>query len=329
MKKTSAAIAAAVALVVTAPARSDTPQPPQAQSVAARVWLIPGGFLPNRQPDGNTVIFAAPKGLIVMDTGRHLWHRQAILDFTKSRHSNIAAIVNSHWHLDHVSGNPDLKRAYPDAIVYASNAIDEALTGFLAKSAADARSYLATNKVPPETEEDIRGDLATFESGNLLRPDVVVSASGKKKIAGKTLDVNLAPNAATAGDVWLYDPSTRVAAVGDLVTLPVPFLDTACPVGWSAALAQIWATPFKIAIPGHGAPMTRDDFATYRKAFNDFIACAASNRAADECVSGWLNDAARFLGKDDAALKRAKGLAAYYVSGVLRKNGGKSAECKA
>ena len=126
------------------PALADDTTPPQPQSIVPGVTLIPGGIRPNRQPDGNTVIFDAPAGLIVMDTGRHTWHRQAILDFAKARGKPIAAIINSHWHLDHVSGNPGLRTAYPGLRVYASSAIDAALTGFLAKSAADAKPYLGT-----------------------------------------------------------------------------------------------------------------------------------------------------------------------------------------
>lgn len=319
---------AAVALTVFGVARADTPPKPQAQTVAQGVWLIPGSFLPNRQPDGNTVIFAAPRGLIVMDTGRHVWQREAIEAFAVGQKKVIAAIVNSHWHLDHVSGNPDLKGAYPAAKVYASVAIKDALTGFLAKSAADAKLYLESGKLPPETAEDIRNDMVTVGNGKLLLPDVVIADSRTRRIAGKPLAVNLASNAATAGDVWVFDPVSGVAAVGDLVTLPAPFLDTACPAGWSGALAKISATPFRIVIPGHGAPMTRSGFATYRRAFDAFIDCASSARDKDACAAEWTANVATLLGTDEKAQKQGKRMAAYYVGDVLRKNGGKSADCK-
>ena len=90
------------------------------------------------------------------------------------------------------------------------------------------------------------------------------------RIAGRRLQVNLARFAATEGDVWLYDPATRVAIVGDLVVAPVPFMDTACPKGWRRALGEIAATPFTTLIPGHGAPMSRADFTAWRAAFDAF-----------------------------------------------------------
>ncbi len=321
-------IARTVLLVVAfaSVALADTPPAPAAQSIAKGVWLIPGGMLPNRQPDGNTIIFDAPEGLIVMDTGRHIWHRKAILDFAKVQKKPIAAIVNSHWHLDHVSGNPDLRASYPKLKVYASNAIDSALTGFLKKSAAEAQTYLDSGKLPPDTAEDVRNDITTTKNGQALRPDVVIEKTATREIAGKKLAVNLAANAATDGDVWVYDPVTKIAASGDLITLPAPFLDTACPAGWSNALGEIKNTPFTTIIPGHGAPMNRAQFATYRKAFDDFIACAASSRDEKECAAGWAKAVSTLPGAGPDA--KAQGMAAYYVKDVLRAHNGKSAECK-
>jgi glyoxylase-like metal-dependent hydrolase (beta-lactamase superfamily II) len=319
-------LAAGSALAPMVPMQSDAPPKPQAQNIAAGIWMIPGGMTPNRQPDGNTIVFDAPDGLIVMDTGRHKWHRDAILDFARAHGKSIAAIVNSHWHLDHVSGNPALRAAYPGLKVYASNAIDAALKGFLPKSAAEAQPYLDSGKLPPETAEDVRNDMATTKNGDALRPDVVIDKSATRNLAGKSLDVNLAPNAATDGDVWVYDPATKVAASGDLITLPSPFLDTACPIGWSKALGEIDKTAFTTILPGHGKPMNRAQFGTYRKAFDDLIACSASTRDANACATDWANAVQDLPGAGPD--KQARGMAAYYVKDVLHAHNGKSAECK-
>lgn len=322
-------LAGFILAVLAASPAAGQPAPPTPQAIGPGVWLIPGGIPPKRQPDGNTVIFEGPKGLVVMDTGRHAWHRQAILDFARAQRRPIVAIVNSHWHLDHVSGDPALKAAYPGARVYASRAIDRALTGFLARSAADAKAYLAPGKLPPETQEDIRADLATIRAGEALKPDVAIEASADRDLAGRRLSVNLAKGAATAGDVWLYDRRSGVAAVGDLVTLPAAFLDTACPEGWRAALGAVWDTPFRLVVPGHGAPMTRDQFAVYRTAFDQLVDCAGSARGKAECAAAWTAAVGPLLGDDPAAAKRAEAMTEYYVEGVLRANGGKSADCAA
>jgi len=81
----------------------------------------------------------------------------------------------------------------------------------------------------------------------------------------------------TDADLWLYDEATGVAVIGDLVTLPAPFFETACPARWQDALDEVWATPFRVAVPGHGAPMARAQFDTYRGAFVRFRSCVEAD----------------------------------------------------
>ena len=299
---------------------------PAARAVVPGVWLIPGSVRSDRQPDGNSVVFDAPDGLVVVDTGRHPWHRDAILALAGTRKSSVVAIVNTHWHLDHVSGNPALRSAYPDLRVYASDAIDGALKGFLATSAQESVGYLDDPQLPATIREDIRADVATIRNGAALRPDVVISASAVMNIGGRKLGIRLATHAVTAGDVWLYDERDGLAVLGDLVTLPAPFLDTACPEGWQAALERIEATPFEIAIPGHGSPMTRAQFRVYRGAFEAFVDCSNSRRPASECASGWADSVEPLLADDPGGKPRARETAEYYV-GVLRAGGGRSNYC--
>src|SRR5690242_9914942 len=84
-------------------------EPPQ--ELAPGWYLIRGIPPPGGGPDGNTIIIDAPDGLIVVDTGRHIQHSDKILAFAKEHKRPIAAIVNTHWHLDHSSGNRRIKAA--------------------------------------------------------------------------------------------------------------------------------------------------------------------------------------------------------------------------
>src|SRR3954470_3480762 len=227
--------------------------------------LIPGAVPPDSGPDGNTIVIDAPKGLIVVDTGRHAEHAQAILDYAKARGRAIAVIVNSHWHLDHTTGNWDIRQAYPRADIYASNALEGALATFLKDSRADTDKMLADPKTPAAVRDQLERGRAVIDHPERIRPNHVIAKSARMAIAGRRLDVHLARFAATEGDVWLFDPKTRVAIVGDLVVGLVPFMDTACPGGWSKALDEIAATPFTTLIPGHGDVMNRADFLTWRK----------------------------------------------------------------
>src|SRR3954464_5657812 len=119
-----------------------------APSLPAGYHLIPGAVPLDSGPDGNSIVIDAPKGLIVVDTGRHPEHAQAIIDYARQRGKPIAAIVNSHWHLDHTTGNWDIRRAYPQVAVYASSALEGALATFLKTSRANTDKLLADPKTP-------------------------------------------------------------------------------------------------------------------------------------------------------------------------------------
>jgi hypothetical protein len=155
---------------------------------------------------------------------------------------------------------------------------------------------------------------------------VALDRSQRMRIAGRSLDVRVTDGAVSEADAWLYDRRTRIAVIGDLVTFPAPFFESACPDRWRAALDEVWATPFRIVIPGHGEPMTRERFGVWRAAYGAFIDCVNSQTAAAECASAWTRDIGQFIADDERAQRAAPQMAEYYV-GFLRDNGGKSPDC--
>lgn len=310
-------------------AQSATPAPPVARELARDTYLLAGAMLPERGPDGNTVIYVAPKGLVVVDTGRHPWHSDGILQFARERKQPVAVIINTHWHLDHSSGNGRVKAAHPAAKVYTTGAVNRALApgGFLARNYEAARAKPPDPRASPTRQEETNLFLATMSKADLLRPDVTIEQSRTLDLAGRKLSVRVAANAVSDANVWLYDEGTGVAVLGDLVTFPAPFFESACPARWETALDEVWATPFRLAVPGHGTPMTREQFDTYRGAFKRFRVCVGSDSPAATCAAAWSKDVATFV-DSDAARGEATEYANYYVS-FLRKGGGASADCLA
>ena len=278
--------------------------------------LVPGTLAPNRGPDGNSVFLDAPNGLILIDTGRHPEHRDRLLARARTRGRPVAAIVNTHWHLDHSTGNADLRAAFPEAEVYATNAVDGALATFLRDSRERTQARLAAGEVPREREAEVRRFLAVMASPDSLRPTRPVVESADIDIAGRRLRVNVARFAATEADLWIYDPAERLLIAGDLVVAPVPFMDTACPEGWRRALDALAATPFETLIPGHGAPMDRTQFLAWRAAFSNLLDCGASTRDRADCIAGWRRDAAAFVPAGLEAM--IDELAGYYIDTRLR-----------
>jgi glyoxylase-like metal-dependent hydrolase (beta-lactamase superfamily II) len=259
-------------LAATSPSAS-----PAVPLIAPHTFGISGEMIPGHEPNGNTYVLESMKGLIVIGAGRHESHRRKIEMFAGQKHTAIVAVINSHWHLDHVSGNIGLRRTYPGIKVYGSGAINDALTGFLAKSAESSRQMLATGKLDPVERDQITTDLTTIEAGDALKPDVVLSHTETPTIGGRKLQIRAAKNAVTAGNVWVFDPGSGVAFVGDLVTFPAPFLDTACSNGWKKALEEVARVPLRIVAPGHGPLLSREHFETYSRAFEKLLPCRTRN----------------------------------------------------
>lgn len=273
--------------------------------IAPNVHLLRGEFVPGRQPDGNTVVFTRDAGAIVVDTGRHAAHTRAILDFARPR-----AVINTHWHLDHIGGNALIRREVPNVKIYASAALDDALRGFLANYAKQLDDVIT--RTTGEEQQRYRTELALIQAGRQLAPDEVIQET--RTIDG--LEVHLEKDAVTAGDLWVFDRKTKTLVAGDLVTFPVPFLDTAKPKAWQAALARLASVKFERLVPGHGPVLTRAQFAQYRTAYDNLLACAASSKTNAECAGGWLGDLGGLVPESEHAYSREA--LAYYLDNHLR-----------
>lgn len=276
----------------------------------------PGHIDLERGPDGNTVIFDAPGGLVAVDTGRHPEHARRILDHAEAVNKPIAALINTHWHLDHTTGNRDVFAAYPRVRLIATGAMEGALAGFLARSRASAAERLADPDLPADQRARTERSAAAMDDRRAMIPARPVVSDGAVTIAGRRFELHVAPRAATEADLWLVAPDEDVAVVGDLVVAPSPFFDTGCEEGWKKALAAIDAARWSTLIPGHGAPMTRADFARWRTAFDNWLDCAASDRAVSACTDGWMEEARGFYG--EAEVSAVRDLQDYYVTEVLR-----------
>ena len=282
----------------------------------APMVLQPGQIDLARGPDGNTEILDAPQGLIVVDTGRHPEHARAILDHARRAGKPIVAIVNTHWHLDHTTGDREILTAFPNAQIVASRAVESALAGFLKDELARSEATLAAGNMPADARARVERSIAAVRDRAALVPTLPVERDQVLALGGRKLEVHLARAAATEGDVWLVVPDEKLAIVGDLVVGAVPFFDTGCEQGWAAALAAIDAARWDRLVPGHGAVMTRVEFRRWRGAFAAYLDCARSARSAQDCAEQWTDDARGFYSAGEAP--QVPAMARYYIENVLR-----------
>lgn len=260
------------------------------EQIVPGMWLARGAYAQGQQPDGNSVIIRAPEGFVIVDSGRHPEHTQGLLDFAAKDDEKIVAVVNTHWHLDHTGGNALIRAANPSVRIFATPAIEEAMTGFLANYRTQLEGAIASAADKPDEAARWRSEIALIDAGPRLAPDTKVTESGNAKIAGRTLNLNVETHAVTAGDIWILDRPTRVLIAGDLVTYPAPFLDTACPARWKAALDRISRVQFRYLVPGHGPVIDPLTFEHYRSAFGHLLDCGASEKEPSACADRWLRD---------------------------------------
>ena len=238
------------------------------------------------------------------------------IDAIKASAAPLRWVVNSHWHLDHIGGNAMLRAAFPQARPMASEAIVGARSGFLA--GYRAQGMAERDKLP---DGDARRaawqrELAIIDDRAAQTPDEPVRASADRTLAGRRMHIGLERDAVTAGDVWLLDVEARVLAARDLVTLPVPLFDTACPARWAAALDHLAAQRFDWLMPGHGPALPRAGFETYRAAFGALLQCAASKQPQAECSLAWLDALGEWIPSPERKLGAA--YLDYYLEQHLR-----------
>jgi glyoxylase-like metal-dependent hydrolase (beta-lactamase superfamily II) len=292
---------------------------PEIEEIGPGVSFVRGQFTRGVQPDGNSLVLHGPQGTVVIDTGRHREHTNRVMRVATRNGILPVAVINTHWHLDHIAGNLKFRDRYPKATIYASDAINGARKGFLAGYREQLANAIAATT--PEKSAAFRAEMEVIDAGDKLVPDEVISQTGERTLGGRRLLIGLEKNAATEGDVWVLDRASGVLATGDLVTLPVPFLDTASPEGWAAALDRLVKVDARIVVPGHGEPMRPADLHTYNKAFHELLACAKSRRPSADCSEGWFATIGDLARGTDAALGRSA--LRYYLDDVLRKKAGK------
>ena len=285
-------------------------------AVAAGVQLFRGAFVPGAQPDGNTVVLRGRTGLVVVDTGRHAGHTSRVVAWARTQRLPVQVVVNTHWHLDHVGGNVILRREFPGLRVWAGNGIEGAFTGFLASYRKSLQEQIAAACGRCGPEGDVRGGGGPHRRRPRARPRRGGGGARDATLAGRKLRLSLETHAATATDVQVYDPATRTLVAGDLVTLPVPFFDTACPWRWQEALGRLAAVDFEKLVPGHGPLMTRTDLARYRAAFDGLLACAAGSAGKEQCADGWIAQVGPLVPPEEHSFTRE--LIRYYLDAHLR-----------
>jgi cyclase len=194
----------------------------------------------------------------------------------------VSAVINTHWHDDHITGNAAYRAAWPDVEFIGHARMLEYLPGQGAKNrasmiegapggVADLRSCLESGTsiagVPLTDEEraSYRSDIALVEQylavvpgSAVVLPTTPVTDRLVLTRGARTIEVFLPGAGHTAADLAVYLPNERILAAGDLVIHPVPLVgrDQSHVTTWGPALDRLAALDARLIVPGHGPVLT-------------------------------------------------------------------------
>ncbi len=181
------------------------------------------------------------QAIAVIDTGGSLRVGQALREAIRARSAlPIRYVINTHVHSDHIFGNAAFEQDRPQFIGH------ERLSGAMR---ARAEAY----------ESNLRKMLGEQAAGSrIVLPTQAVAADRTLEIdlGQRRLQLRAWAPAHTDHDLTVLDPQTGTLWMGDLLFVErTPSIDGDAR-GWLAVMDQLEAMPARLAIPGHGPPVT-------------------------------------------------------------------------
>ncbi len=276
----SAAPAAAAADVPAAPAKSSGHSVSRhARSVgeaADGVYVILHKDGPDTNPQGNTTVIIGDRDVLVVDSGYlPSSAREDIAQIRQWTDKPVRYLVNTHWHPDHMRGNPTYAAAFPGLTILAHTVTPGLEEGFDVPNRARYRARIATladqlkrgkgedGKKLSEAErksmsEELTGRQAAFqefENYVPVYPNVTFSDAMTIDLGNRTVELRYYGKGHSAGDVVLYLPREHILVTGDLVATPIPYFFAGYPYDEIATLESLAAIDAQVVIPGHGEVM--------------------------------------------------------------------------
>jgi glyoxylase-like metal-dependent hydrolase (beta-lactamase superfamily II) len=254
------------------------------QKIADGVYAAIRPEPPGLMFDANSIFIVNDTDVIVVDTNiTPSSARASLAALMKLTNKPVTAVINTHWHDDHIIGNQVYHEVFPSAEFIAQKTTMDDLPTIGAANrkqlvemgpqmvtqlqmSVEQRKSLTGNALTDEERTSYLSDIASAKryfaeapTMQVVMPTKLVDTSltltrGKRKI-----EVLYLGRAHTAADLVVWLPAERIAITGDLVVSPIPLVgSTSHPLEFGATLEKLLAMKPAVLIPGHG-PVMRDD----------------------------------------------------------------------
>lgn len=238
--------------------------------------LAPGVWAGVRQDpfelpqEGNAVFVVTDQGVVVFDAGGSPLMGESIVAKVRSTTDKpITHVVISHWHGDHMRGLQSIQSAYPKAAIiahpFSRDFIAATQDRWLKRRVSmvpNIRKGLAAalqkDLIPAEKAWLLQGqsNLDQLDRENnrtaYVLPNAVFSDRLVLYLGGREIQFLHLGSAHTAGDLIMWLPQERIVATGDIVTAPVPLMQSPYTNDYIGVLDAVKALGFKTLVPGHG-----------------------------------------------------------------------------
>jgi glyoxylase-like metal-dependent hydrolase (beta-lactamase superfamily II) len=245
-----------------------------AEGVYAVIRQEPPGLI----NESNSLLIIGETDVIVVDAQSSIARtRETIAALRQITPKPVRAVINTHWHDDHVFGNGVYRDSFPgvEFIAHTASAEDLVATGLASRAEFEANrggteTFLRDLVVKgqsfaggPLTEEE---RLSHTSAADLVRDYGQAPAGYDSPVAGRlvrdslilkqgtrTVRVLFLGRGHSRGDLIVHLPAERIVAAGDLVMAPVQFVGTTSfPPDFARAVDRIVALAPRMIVPGHG-----------------------------------------------------------------------------
>jgi cyclase len=234
--------------------------------------------------ESNSLFIVGDRDVIVVDAqSSSARTRETLAALRQITDKPVSALINTHWHDDHVTGNEVYKQAFPsvEIIGHANNAEEMATTAVQFRKGVASRAgtigYLRS--LVEKRESFLGGPIDSLEARSHqlsawltddysnaspdFRPltptrtlsDSLILHQGKRRV-----EVRFLGKGHTSGDLVVWLPSERILATGDLLMWPVQFIgSTSFPREFAQTEERLRALKAATVVPGHGKVLGKDD----------------------------------------------------------------------